>query len=311
MELSIIIPAYNARETICDTLDSIKMQELSITFEVVIVNDSSDYDYSEIISKYNEYFNVKELVTPENLGPGGARQYGIDNSTSEYIVFIDSDDVFYDSNSISKMYDKITKNQADILISNFITQVEDQMIIKKANAAWLHGKMYKRSFLTENNIKFNNTRANEDNGFNRLILLLRPNYVIFDEVVYIYKENMSSITRRNNRSYCFTGLEGFCYNMNWAMEEALLRMSVENDVAALALDVLLSLYVYYLAMEKEYEVSKILDWGKEIKEKYYKYRNFLEYDYNLEMLESKKEFLKDDFIVENFYISFEEFLDKM
>ena len=99
--------------------------------------------------------------------------------------------------------------------------------------------------------------------------------------------------------------------MNWAMDEALLRMSVENDVADLALDVLLSLYVYYLALEKEYDVDKILQWGKPIKEKYYKYRDFLEYDYNLEMLESKKEFLKDDFVVENFYISFEEFLDKI
>lgn len=311
MNLSIIIPAYNARETICDALDSIKVQKLSIKFEVIIVNDCSDYNYSEIVSKYKEYFDIKEIITPDNLGPGGARQYGIDNSTSHYIVFIDSDDIFYDEYSISKMYNEITKNNADILIGNFISQVDNKMIIKKANAAWLHGKMYKRSFLIERNIKFNNTRANEDNGFNRLIVLLRPNYFILDEVVYVYRENLNSITRRNNRSYCFTGLEGFCYNMNWAMDEALLRMSVENDVADLALDVLLSLYVYYLALEKEYDVDKILQWGKPIKEKYYKYRDFLEYDYNLEMLESKKEFLKDDFVVENFYISFEEFLDKI
>lgn len=311
MDLSIIIPAYNARETICDTLDSIKIQKLSITFEVIIVNDCSDYNYSGIVSRYREYFDIKEIITSENLGPGGSRQYGIDNSISDYIVFIDSDDVFYDAYSIAKMYNEITKINADILISNFISQVEERKIIKKANAAWLHGKMYKRSFLTKNNIKFNNTRANEDNGFNRLILLLKPNYIIFDEIVYVYRENLNSITRRDNRSYCFTGLEGYCYNMNWAMDEALLRMPVERDVAALALDVLLSLYVYYLAMEREYDIDKILLWGKPIKQKYYKYRIFLEYDYNLEMLEEKKEFLKDDFIVENFYITFEEFLDKM
>lgn len=311
MNLSIIIPAYNAKNTICMTLDSIKNQDLPILFEVIIVNDCSDYNYEQIVSTYKKSFNIREIKTDKNLGPGGARQVGIDNSFSEYIVFIDSDDYFYESNSLSKMYEEITKSNADLLISNFLYQRDDFKLIKKRDFVWLHGKMYKRKFLIDNNIRFNNSRANEDNGFNRLILLLEPNCIFLDEIVYVYSENPNSITRSNNRAYKFTGIEGFCYNMNWAMDEALLRGQSENKIALLALDVLSALYIYYLGLEKEYDVSKILEWGKNIKDKYQKYENLIEKDAYLEAIKNKKEFLKNDFPIDNFHISFEEFLNKM
>ena len=49
MDLSIIIPAYNCKDTIYLTLDSIVIQNLTIKYEVILVNDCSIYDYSDII----------------------------------------------------------------------------------------------------------------------------------------------------------------------------------------------------------------------------------------------------------------------
>ena len=66
-ELSIIIPAYNAIKTIGTTLESIKIQNLPISFEVLIVNDCSDYDYSEMISKYKNHFNIREIKTDAHI----------------------------------------------------------------------------------------------------------------------------------------------------------------------------------------------------------------------------------------------------
>ena len=63
------------------------------------------------------------------------------------------------------MYNKILKEDADILISNFIYRRDEKELIKEKNLIWLHGKMYKRKFLIDNSIRFNNSRANEDNGF--------------------------------------------------------------------------------------------------------------------------------------------------
>ena len=96
MDLSIIIPAYNCIDTIERTIESISIQKLSISFETIVVNDCSDYDYSKVIDKYKDRLNIREIKTPKNGGPGVARQYGIDNSSSTYITFIDGDDYFYD-----------------------------------------------------------------------------------------------------------------------------------------------------------------------------------------------------------------------
>lgn len=309
-ELSIIIPAYNCIETIDRTLDSIVNQKLSIKYEIILVNDCSNYDYVNIIKKYKKYLNIREIKTNKNIGPGGARQYGIDNSKSNYIIFIDGDDCFYDEKSILKMYNKIKEAKADLIIGNFIYERDNKVLIKKNDLTWLHGKIYRRKFLTDNNIRFNQTRANEDNGFNRLILLLKPSYLFLDEIVYVYKENSNSITRKNNRLYKYEGLEGFCYNMNWAMEEAEKRIK-NNSIYILSLDILLSLYLYYLDLQEEYDVSKILIWSKNI------YLKFIEISDKFDeitisyLLEQKKELLKNDINIQKYNISFKEFLHSM
>lgn len=308
MELSIIIPSYNAKKSICDTLDSIAKQIIPISYEVILVNDCSDYDYEDIVLKYKDKFLIREIKTDNNVGPGGSRQYGIDNSESDYIVFIDSDDLFVGDDSLFEMYNEIKAKDADLLIGNFIYRRDKKEIIKKNNLVWLHGKMYKRKFLNKYSIRFNNSRANEDNGFNRLVLLLDPKIVFFDKEVYIYNENPDSITRKDNRAYRFYGIEGFCYNMNWAMDEAIKRGVSKNIIAILSTDVLATLYVYYVGLQDEYDVGKILEWGKEVNNKYKLYSNLLTSDYYLAVLKEKKEFLKDDFLIDNYNISFEEFL---
>lgn len=311
MELSIIIPAYNCENTICLPLDSIVKQKKITDFEVVIVNDCSDYDYDKYVKKYSKKINIREIKTPKNLGPGGARQFGIDNSSSKYIIFIDSDDYFYDETSISKMYNKIEDSNSDLVICNFIYERDNKVLVKRDDFTWLHGKIYKRKFLTDNNIRFNNSRANEDNGFNRLILLLKPKFSFLNEIVYVYKENPNSITRKNNRLYKFEGIEGFCYNMNWAIEESLKRGASTRIIGRLSLDILTTLYVYYFDLKDEYDVSKILNWAKDI---YIKYRDSKldlkksDIDY---LVEDKKIFLKEDINVKKYNFTFNTFLKKI
>ena len=57
----------------------------------------------------------------------------------------------------------------------------------------MHGKMYKRKFLIDNDIKFNNSYANEDNGFNNLLLLHNPKISYLNEETYIWKNNSMRI----------------------------------------------------------------------------------------------------------------------
>ena len=79
------------------------------------------------------------------------------------------------------------ESDCDLLIANFI--IKRDLVDKKMfkDLTWLHGKMYKRKFLEKNNIKFNKSRANEDNGFNRLIIFMKPNIIFLDDCLCIYK----------------------------------------------------------------------------------------------------------------------------
>ena len=259
MNLDIIIPAYNAKKTINKTLASIAIQKGIENIKVYLINDASDYNYKEYINYYKKFFDIKEITLDKNSGPGIARQKGLENSNSKYIVFIDSDDYFYTPLSLMIMYNKIIETNSDLLITDFLYERDKEKNIKTYNTVWLHGKIYKREFLEKNNITFNDTRANEDNGFNRLILLSNPIIYYYPEITYVYFENEESITRKNNRSYKLDGLEGYTYNLNWAMKKALKRNLNKKQITLTAVEVLIYMYNYYMELIS----PKILKWSKE------------------------------------------------
>ena len=95
LNISVIIPCYNASKTIRETLDSLKAQTL-LPFEVICVNDGSRDDTENVIAEYCEkepQLNIK-LISQENAGVSVARNIGIEVSTGEILVFIDADDKF-------------------------------------------------------------------------------------------------------------------------------------------------------------------------------------------------------------------------
>ena len=97
--IDIIIPAYNAFETIDNTINSIAKQNNRNSLQVYIINDGSEKSYKDIINKYTSLLHINEIII-ENSGPGKARQIGLDSSKNEYIVFLDADDTFYDEYSL-------------------------------------------------------------------------------------------------------------------------------------------------------------------------------------------------------------------
>lgn len=244
--VDIIIPAYNAHDTIEQTLFSIAIQENVENFNIYIVNDCSDSDYSKYVTFFSNFMNIQEIKLDKNSGPGIARQVGIDNSKSPYIMFIDSDDVFSYYRAVIDLYNNI-ENGYDVVVSNFLEETSTNFFIeKRKNLVWLHGKMYRRSFLEKHSIRFNDTRANEDNGFNQLIMLCGANICFCDFFTYIWKLNDISITRKNDYEYCFKGISGYIYNISWALQEGSKRNVSKKELSSLALTALLAVYYYYL-----------------------------------------------------------------
>ncbi len=280
--LDIIIPVYNSKKTLFRTLLSISIQTYN-DIHVYLINDADDINYDDEINFFSKYFPIKELRLTSNSVPGVARQKGIDSSKSPYILFIDSDDYLYNSYALEYLVTEINKNY-DLVISNFIYERDNEITVKQNDYTWLHGKIYRRSFLEQEQIRFNNTRSNEDNGFNRLIILSTTNHSCVNKITYVYSENESSITRKNNRLYKYTGLEGYSYNMNWAMNIMINKNKNLNGVAMTALSVLISMYYYYLELQDMYDCTKIFNWSADTKKIYDRLKNIITdntYDYLL------------------------------
>ncbi len=266
--IDVIIPAYNAHDTIEQTLCSIAYQSITELINVYIVDDCSEKDYSEVVSFFGHFLNIKLMRLQQNSGPGVARQYGIDHSNSEYIIFIDADDVFADSFAVKTLYECIEKDNSDLVIGNFTEETSDAFRDHLDDTTWLHGKIYRRSFLEKNHIRFNETRANEDNGFNQLVLLCNPDIKYIKEKVYIWRNNTNSITRSNNYQYRLHGLEGFAYNINYALEEGLKRNCNLESFSKLAYSTIVSEYYYYLRYYDNEKINGMLKLAKHTLELY-------------------------------------------
>ena len=270
--IDIIIPAYNAHKTIEKTLLSIAYQENIKDIKVYIVNDASKKDYSKEVIFFKNFMNIKELKLSKNGGPGVARQYGIDNSNSTYIVFIDSDDVFASPTAIKILYNNIKETKSDVVISSFYEILDDGSIdMHEEDSIWLHGKIYRRKFLEKNNIRFNNTRANEDNGFNQCVFLHSPKLKVIEDCTYFWLYNEKSITRKNNHRYKFTSIEKYIYNITWALNKAIKDNCDSNEIAELAFSVLVAVYFYYIEFFDETSKEGFVKKAKKLYQIHLKY----------------------------------------
>lgn len=89
MKVSVIIPVFNGSLLIKRCLDSVFNQGEVYDLEVIVVDDGSTDNSSDIVRNYTE--QVK-LLQQDNLGPAAARNRGIEIATGKYIAFLDSDD---------------------------------------------------------------------------------------------------------------------------------------------------------------------------------------------------------------------------
>ncbi len=87
LNVSVIIPAFNAEKTISFCLTALQKQVFSKTFEIIVVDDGSTDDTKKVVQMFK---NVK-LISQKNSGPAVARNVGVKKASGKYVVFIDSD----------------------------------------------------------------------------------------------------------------------------------------------------------------------------------------------------------------------------
>ena len=115
--VSIIMPVYNAREYLHQSIGSILAQTCG-DFELILIDDGSRDDSLEICRKYAEADSRIRVLHKENGGPGAARNFGLDRARGEYILFVDSDDTV-EARCLEVTVGLAQQHQAEAVFYNF------------------------------------------------------------------------------------------------------------------------------------------------------------------------------------------------
>ncbi|MDX4064349.1 glycosyltransferase family A protein [Aliarcobacter skirrowii] len=131
--ISIIIPIYNTERYLDKCLNSCINQTFK-DIEIILINDGSTDNSFEICKKYLKIDSRIRLFNQENRGQGFSRNFGIIQSKSDFIFFLDSDD-FIEPDTIEQLYNQVIFDKSDIVIGGWEKVNEDLTQIIKTNPA--------------------------------------------------------------------------------------------------------------------------------------------------------------------------------
>lgn len=208
-KLDVIVPIYNVESYLEKCLDSLLTQNYK-DFFVRLINDGSTDQSNVIAGKYElKYPHIFKLYTKINGGLSDARNYGIDQSDSDYIAFIDSDD-YIDPSMFSEMMALVDDN-TDVVCCDLMYvyangiqkiasagDVEDLNVplgsLKLNNSAC--NKIFKRTLFNE--IRFPKGKWYEDLATIPCILYRANSIKIIHKPFYFYYQREGSIAHLKN-----------------------------------------------------------------------------------------------------------------
>ena len=218
-KISVIVPIYNTADKLERCLNSILKQEYE-DIEIIAIDDGSKDNPGKIIEKYQKQYPKKiKFYKQDNQGIAKTRNKGIEKSSSDYILFIDSDD-YIETDTIKKLEKYI---QEDIDLIKFKLQRIDKngKIIEKVDGPvfenisgeeafdMLYKKdvlldspciyLIKKKLFTQNNFKFLG-KYHEDFGLIPFLIVTAKSVVSTPYYLYNYEQGENSITR-NGKNY--------------------------------------------------------------------------------------------------------------
>ena len=239
VKFSIILPCYNVENYIAECLESLINQSYK-NLEIICVNDGSSDGTLKVIEDYIAKDNRIQVVTQTNQGQGVARNNGVKLAAGDFISFIDPDDWIeldtyeqlnrfietHDSTVVEfnyKLYYDATKQFATSKhIDSFLKRYKFD-IIKHQSYNWknlkkllLHykssscTKVYKKSFLIDNEIMFSPHKNGEDIPFALAVVLSAERIDFINKEFYIYRrrpESSSNTLQKQDMLYLFDQID--------------------------------------------------------------------------------------------------------
>jgi len=217
IDVSVIIPVYNAAETIGDLISKI-LRETRVVIELIIVNDGSTDATGNLIRDVCD--NRFILIEQENQGVYAARNAALDIHRGEWVIFLDADDDVKDGFIYERWQDAIN-TQADVMIfnawrtgpSSSKTAVHVKQPYGKnlsghdwirhcvTHREWPHYlwlQIIRSSYIRQHSLSFQSGKSHKDILWTIHLAAANGRFCLSDSKDYTYKVNADSITHRSD-----------------------------------------------------------------------------------------------------------------
>lgn len=205
MKLQILIPQYEETDSVIKPLlDSIAIQQ-NVDFSeigVIICNDGSEVFLTEDF--LDSYPYPIEYYKEPHGGVSATRQAALDHATAEYVMFCDADDMFYNACGLWIIFREISLGVFDSMTSVFIEESrlpgtnEITYVNHEMDSTFVHGKIHRRRYLIEKDIKWNpDLTIHEDSFFNIQCANLSQNVKYCQTPFYLWKWRDESVCRHD------------------------------------------------------------------------------------------------------------------
>lgn len=217
-DLSIIVPIYNAEEHIGECLDSILLNKnCDFNIQVILVDDGSIDNSYDICKKKIENLEDCILIKQNNQGVSAARNRGLADANSEYVMFVDSDDLLK-PNIVKKMLCAV--EDYDLYIGGYDTFEGKKSVNSFFNCnycgtthdfahkieKWIYppyilspwAKLFKMKVIMDNGLKFCDEMSyGEDAAFVFSYLMVAKTIMSCKEIVYSYRTKVRNSLSSN------------------------------------------------------------------------------------------------------------------
>lgn len=233
--VSVIIPCFNCEKTIEATIESVLNQSYP-KIEIILIDDGSNDNTLTTLQEIEAKDKRIKVLHQENKGVSMTRNNGIENSTGEYVVFIDSDDLIH-KDYIKYLFDVINKKKCDTAFCYYKrdnTKNELELDVKKIkeiqhNPESLTHKLidekyhigfttfiYKNELIEKYKIRFpNGLKTGEDLEFLWNYLIHCSSAMEITASLYLYFNNPNSAVHKVewSRTESFDSLKRIRHNM--------------------------------------------------------------------------------------------------